>query len=550
MSDYPYGRNAVQPDLESPVSKSWLFEIVDRESGKVSTSFTLILPPKSYSIKEPQRVSITKTFGNAFVDDYGPDNLNITLKGISGTAHVFPTFTTTGKNSAYTDVALTARDVSRNVETSGYNGRDAFYVFRDRIMRYKDKAGWEKKELRVYDLADEQAYKCILLDFTLDRASEQPLWYPFAISLFVYARLDKSKPKLDVIKISRDPIAAMNDADSFLDKITQLYKGLEAIGDNVALLKAKSLELRTRYNKFLTQTTQLIVSPLDIAKNFIDIAFTGMGVVYDTYQAGKYTEKRYIEASELFRATLNQGLKIYGYQISEGWQVSKTLVIEGDGGLDTPEAIIDPVSRIVDLRSYEFSGLDVYTVKGADSLQSIALVELGDEDLWPYIAAVNDSVDSNDDLIAGETLYIPVQIDSVEDINKEQFILTEDVVRDPYGTDVKLDSDGGIIVQENSDVALISGVENVQQAIDLRLSTTVGSMIKQSVYGIVAQAGFAGESMAIRYLKLSIRAALIQDPRIESIDNMVVSLGSDVLNVSMDVGIIGAEAALPVTASL
>lgn len=550
MSDYLYGRNAPQPDLESPVSKSWLFEIVDRKSNKVSESFTLILPPKSYTIKEPQRVSITKTFGNAFVDDYGPDNLNIILKGISGTAHVFPTFSTRGNYSAYNNVKLTISDIKRETSTNGYTGRDAFYMFRDSIIRYKDKAGWEKKELRVYDLADEQAYKCILLDFTLDRTSEQPLWYPFTISLFVYGRLDKLKPKLKVIKVWKEPISALNVIDSVLNKITQMYRDVDAILDKAAILKSQAELIRARYNTFLTQTTQLLVSPLDAIKNLIDAGTIALGVIKDTYDAGKYTEERYVEASELFRSLLNEALKIYGYQISKGWQISKTIVIESDGGLDTPDAITDPVSRVIDLKSYEFSGLNVYTIKGNDTLQNIALVELGDEDLWVYIATVNNDVDSNADLVPGETIYIPVQVDSIDDVNKEQFILTEDVVRDPYGTDILLDANGGIVIQENNDVALISGIENVQQAIDLRLSTAVGSMIKQSVYGIVAQAGFAGESMAIRYMKLSIRAALIQDPRIESIDNMIASLGSDVLNVSMDVGIIGAEAALPVTASL
>jgi phage baseplate assembly protein W len=353
-----------------------------------------------------------------------------------------------------------------------------------------------------------------------------------------------------VIKISRDPIAALNDVDSFLDKAKQLYKDVQELIDKVALLKAKSLELRTRYNKFLTQTTKILTSPLDIVKNFIDISFATAGIAYDTYQAGKYTEKRYIESSELIRATLNEGLKIYGYQISEGWQTSKIVSIEADAGLSTPEDIIDPISRNVDLKDYEFNGLNVYTIKGEDTLQSIALSEMGDEDLWVYIAAVNGGLYSNNDLVPGNTIYIPVQIETSEAINKEQFIMTEDIIRDPYGTDILLDANGGIVVQENSDVALVSGIENVQQAINLKLQTTAGSMIKQSAYGIIAQAGFAGETMALRYMKMAIRAALIQDPRIEAIRNLFVTLESDVVYVSMDIDIYGAEASLPVSVSM
>ena len=66
-----YGTHAPRPSLESSLSKSWLFEIVDKETKDIIESFTLIMPPQSLTIKEPQRTSITKTFGNVFVDDYG-----------------------------------------------------------------------------------------------------------------------------------------------------------------------------------------------------------------------------------------------------------------------------------------------------------------------------------------------------------------------------------------------------------------------------------------------------------------------------------------------
>jgi len=81
-------------------------------------------------------------------------------------------------------------------------------------------------------------------------------------------------------------------------------------------------------------------------------------------------------------------------------------------------------------------------------------------------------------------------------------------------------------------------------------NTAIGSLIKQTAYGITAQAGFAGTNMAIRYLKLAIRSTLIQDPRVESVDNMIVLLDSDTLNISMNIGIVGVEQSLPVTKTM
>ncbi len=546
---YPYGRFGPEVSLEGPLSKSWLFEIVDRKGEKIIESFTLIMPPQSYSIKEAQRVSITKTFGNAFVDDYGPDNLQITLKGISGTTHAFPTYKTKGPAKTFTDIGAAVSGSSKVADNSeGYTGKTAFYEFRNKIMRYKEQAkgAFDRYELRVYDLADEQAYKCVLLEFAVDRSSDNPLRYPYTISLFVYEKLEALKvaTRKDVPKISKNPLAALNDADSFLDKVQDLYRDVQNVVNQTALLKARSLELRTRYNRFLTQTTRVVTSPLDVAKNFIDTAFSALGVAYDTYRAGKYTFERYVGSVELLRATLNEGLRLYGFQISEGWQRERNIQLEVDAGVNTESAT---VSRSVDSQSYTYSGLNVYTVRGEDTLQSIASDQLGDEDLWPYIASVNADISSNADLVAGDEIFIPIQIETDAEANKEQFILTEDAARDPYGTDIRLDQNGNLVVQESGDLALVSGIQNVEQAVDLILNTPSGSMIKQAAYGITAQAGIAGTEIAIKYLKIAIRTALVKDPRISAVTNMVVSLGRDALNISMDIGVVGAEESLPVT---
>ena len=559
-SDYPYGDALARSNrvsMQQPISKSWLFEVADRETGEIDESFTLILPPQSYTIREPQRVAITKTFGNAFVDDYGPDNIEITLKGISGTVHVFPTYSTDGGTKEFTDVSLVAEELQEPLDGPGMDGRNAFYYFRNRIMRYKDKADWDKRELRVYDIADEQAYRCVLLDFTLDRTSEKPLHYPFTISLFVYERLDKFKPVLKPINIAEDPVAALDKADAIIEKTQALYRGIQTVTDASSMIKARSLELRTRWNRAAATRGRLLRSPLEAARNFIDTQFALIGIAYDTWKAGKYTFDRYMGALEMARDALNNGLRVYGFQISEGRQRSQRLSYDVDKGVDpdggatgtSSPAAAGAVSRKSTPKDYTFSGLRLYTVRGQDTLSSIALHELGDDELWPFIADANPGIAGSDDLVSGEQIFIPVQVDSSDVSPKERFIFSEDPTRDPYGTDIRLDSSGNLIFQSN-DFEMISGIHNVQQAIDLRINTEVGSMIKQSAYGITAQAGFAGSSMAIRYLKMALRSTIIQDPRVESIDDMLVSVGGDVIRVSMTITVVGYEGSIPVPLEL
>lgn len=536
--EYPYGSNAPRPDLKGFLTKSWMFELRDRKTQKTLYSYTLVLPPQSISIKEPQRVSITKTFGNSFVDDYGMDNIQITIKGISGTAHAFPTMS-----------------IEEGTSKVGYNAPDAFYKFRDNIIRFKESADWDQWELRVYDLADEQSYLCVLLDFTLDRSAESPLHYPFSISLFVYESLSTYKYKLKPIVISKYPKGALDNINKLLNLMKKLNQGFQSITNAISMVNAKALELRARWDKALDTTTNILVSPLDLAHNLVDAAFTLLAIIPDTYDAVVYVSERYVDkklgALEFARTILNESLRIYGYQISEGWQSIKSLSFDIDAGMEVNDAeaasssSTSGVARASVASSYAFSGLNVYTIKGNDTLPGIALNELGNSDLWPYIANVNPGITNSSDLVSGETLFIPVKNSSVVSSSKEQFIFSEDVTRDPYGSDMQIDTTGNLVFV-GGEAATISGIENVKQAINMQLNTEVGSMIKQAGFGMVAQAGFAGTSMALSYIKMAVQSSIMKDPRVEAVNNIVVNLESDSVFLSMDIKLVGSETSLSV----
>ena len=87
----------------------------------------------------------------------------------------------------------------------------------------------------------------------------------------------------------------------------------------------------------------------------------------------------------------------------------------------------------------------------------------------------------------------------------------------------------------------------VEQAIDLRLSTTVGSMIKQTAYGLIGQPGIAGTDLALKYIRMGLKAALIQDPRIEDIQNINVLVDGDKVQANMDIYVVGYDTSLPVS---
>ena len=170
------------------LTRSVLFETVD-SSGEIQESFTLVIPPMSWVIREPQRVNITKTFGGVFVDDYGEDNLEIIIAGHSGTARAFPTWRQTNSSVARPSIS-TVRQVNAG-QGELYDGRNAFFTFRNAIMRYKTRPGYEEQYIRVYDLYDAQQYECVLLEFMLQRTNQNPFRYPYMIKFFVRQKLDE-----------------------------------------------------------------------------------------------------------------------------------------------------------------------------------------------------------------------------------------------------------------------------------------------------------------------------------------------------------------------
>lgn len=527
------------------VSRSWLFEIVDTNTKRIERSFTLVLPPQQYTIKEKHRVSIKKTFGNAFIDDYGADNLEITIKGISGTAHVFPTFRTRGVSVGQPlgEVRKRVIGVATRAAIVGYDARGAFYTFRNDIMRYRDREKFDQKELRVYDLHDEQAYKCVLLEFSVDRTAERPLHYPFTINLFVYARLDSkraARPKK--VSFGFDPFAALDALDEAFAWLHNAYRFVKDVQGQVALCTAVVQTLRYKFNTYLTEARAIIESPLRTVKQLLDLTGVVGGLAYDAYSQGKLAFENWAGSREMLQDTIRNTLKIYGFTIEEGAQESKEKIIPKDAGLEVQAD--GTVSRAAIFDTFTFTGLNVYTVKGEDTLQSIALVQMGNENLWPFVASVNNMRD-NEDLVVGEDIHIPVAFEG--EVNKDNFIMTEDIARDPYGSDFQIDDEGNIVIAESNDVSLISGLQNVEQAIDLRLSTAIGSMIKQTAYGLIGQPGIAGTDLALKYIRMGLKAALIQDPRIEDIQNINVLVDGDKVQANMDVYVVGYDTTLPVS---
>jgi uncharacterized protein YoxC len=346
-----------------------------------------------------------------------------------------------------------------------------------------------------------------------------------------------------VIDISKNPstmVDALQEALTAIDTIAAPFRTIKGFATKISSTVSLTLTLLTSATSLVFE---IMETPVRLIKTALDTV-KDMGTAVSTmFDQGKMTIDSWATLGEVVQSIERYLLGLFGHSVAEGAQSSKDVTLPIDKGIaidsDTAET-----SRDKSLSSYSYDGLILYTVKGNDTLQSIALDQLGDEELWPYIASVND-YRGNDDLNVGTRIYIPV-VSEAGAAEKDSFVITEDAARNPYGSDIKIDEDGRIVVLESNDVALISGIENVKQAINLRLATEVGSMIKQTAFGLAAQPGLAGTTMTLKYVRMSLKDALLQDSRIEDISNLSVTSEADRLSVSMDISIVGYDTTLPV----
>ena len=544
----------------TPLTRSWLFEVINTQYNKIIDSFTLVLPPQAYTIVEKQRVSITKTFGNAFIDDYGSDNLEITIKGISGTAKAFPTFQTHGIGGltsannfdATSFLRLQAQALKADLLSyEGYTHREAFFAFRDSIMRYKNrKLNPADVELRVYDLWDEEAYKCVLTEFSVDRTADHPFHYPFTIHLFVFEKLTSGIIGVpSILPFWKDPSILLDRIDICMSFISTICGEVQSILDSVAKIRALSAALRAKLASYRSQISG-VFSKRGSIKDFCEklwSAHVNLGLAIATaatlgyIPVTKHKIKKAFNESKKACSKISVGSYDTNYATAPSFAIDIKPTFNEDGSITT-----NSVSK-----DFNYSGYKTMTVTDQTSLQKIALQEYGDDSLWFFIADAN-KLSGNDALVPGDTIYIPLKSNTVNssDSNFNANIIGKNPLKDPYGQDIKINSSGSMEISESGDFNTVTGIENVKQAINNRLKTEEGAMLKQTSFGLAATTGSSWNDVVEKYLRMSLKMTLLKDPRISSVNGVTFYFSDGVLYVSMNIELVGYDNIIPLDAKI
>lgn len=173
----------------------------------------------------------------------------------------------------------------------------------------------------------------------------------------------------------------------------------------------------------------------------------------------------------------------------------------------------------------------VQTLHG-DTLQRVAARELGDASLWPGIAYLNGLAPPylTDDpaqvaegvRLTGSRLLVPVDAP----------VAPADVgTRDPFGSDVRLNK--GLLTVEGGDLALVSGVDNLRQALGHVVVTEPGELLFHPRYGCGLRRFIGASNSRANALVAGglVKRALGADHRVVSVREATTEINGAVLRI-------------------
>jgi len=162
-----------------------------------------------------------------------------------------------------------------------------------------------------------------------------------------------------------------------------------------------------------------------------------------------------------------------------------------------------------------------YPVKSGQTIESIAEDVLGDAGAWPQIVELNsmlgpDTMQDGAPLAPGAELWVPVTGDAG---------IATQFGGELYGTDLLIDPNTGDLVPlgtDPTDLALVRGRRNLEQAIRHRLITHQGDNAVFPGFGLPVQVGDQNAARLVGYLASHLRTQMLADPRVDTVRKITV----------------------------
>jgi len=216
--------------------------------------------------------------------------------------------------------------------------------------------------------------------------------------------------------------------------------------------------------------------------------------------------------TDLINQLQDQSFRVMALAKEKQTNIESIIYVDDDGN--------DAVAYVYDSKNVKMTT--------STTFDKLAQEHYGDPNLGPLISFYN-KIQFEHNVTAGIDIKIPVL--SRQNQNLRNRIYASPQMQDNYGRDLMIGDDGDFAVK-NGDLAVVSGPDNLSQALGNRLTTAAEKRIRVGAYGIRAT---LGDPVAIdSYLLGSIERTSEEDPRIEKTEEIIIEGRGDALYVSVN----------------
>ncbi|VVB53199.1 Uncharacterised protein [uncultured archaeon] len=530
-------------------SLGYTFVLLD-ENSNVIQEITLAVPPEGFNQVEHSTSSVILTAGDAFSDSFGPGLTQITLSGTFGQR---PT-----GNSLFGSNQLSPTSSGQYLVLQL---RDMFRKYLDRLnpIMTPDSAKNAKTKLQFYNPKDNEFWNIEPTGnwFTLSRSKGSPFLYRYELAFTCLGRAASSSK--DIMDPQSFRANVTNTLGSIYDKAATLMTTMSAYAGGITSLlnqmhlstvlfttnlTAPMASLQTAVNSYLSNSSNVINYPfsqIEEIKTYLggvqdSIKISVIDAAANPGQTPGFVYDPYVDN------LLNQAVQILDAYALYPNSFVKTFV---KSDFVNQTTVYDPALQFINLNTVQSA--TYYTIKSGDTIEGISLTTLGDSKYWKAIAEFNglaypyvtDLVPQPDKTFGpGQSIAIPNTLLATVTGN---LILgssspSNQSVDSALGTDFALDSNGDIIF-ENGDIKLVSGIQNMKQAMFLKLNVRRGELVSHSHYGMADLRGYRTSSLLSAKAAAEFHDTILSDARVSDLTNASVSINGDILSYSAEVSV-------------
>lgn len=383
-------------------------------------------------------------------------------------------------------------------------------------------------QVEYHDHGKDRHHYAEIMALDTPRSLDNKLHDRYMLELKLYAKIGKDKFAPSSLLV--DKLQAARQAYSKFQKFLEFFKKISVfVRENpVSRFVGKAQRI---LNEYVLQPIEVLTTALgDFATGVTDIvAFPFRALnrinngIADFFGAvGDITSEVITVAANVLRQTRRSLNRLYRFP-----DLFKAKVGAAVAGFDdAAEEFTAPFatdefetqSQIQLAQTNRYTGARKAPVRKGDTLQKLALREMGSANLWQDIAQLN-GMNGNTDLTGLRELLIPVVADTpasaiIGDVTDTQYATDERL----YGRDLQViqTSRGklSVVFGANNDLATVGGKANLIQAVTLKTRIAVGTLLEDPAYGLRPLLGKPNSAEEEALALWGLRVAAESDPRI------------------------------------